>query len=62
MDISDVEEHKAKLERDITDRIRDFVEETGVSVTRLSLDNMTQPQGTEYPIHVRTTVEVAPTP
>jgi hypothetical protein len=62
MDISDAEEQKAELERDLTERIHEFVEETGVSVTRLSLRTATQTDGTEHPVHVQTTVEVAPKP
>jgi len=62
MDVSDVEDRKAELERELTERIHEFVEETGVSVTKLSLNTATQTDGTEHPIHVHTTVEVAPTP
>lgn len=58
MDVSDVELRKAILERKLTEYIRDFVEETDAPVTELSLHTATQTGGTEYPVHVHTTVEV----
>jgi len=62
MDISDVEARKALLERELTEHVRKFVEETGANITKLSLHTATQTDGTEHPVHVHTTVEVAPTP
>jgi hypothetical protein len=58
MDISEVQELKSQLESDLLDSVREFCEQTGLSVNRIKMHTVEKVDGQNYPSHVELTVGV----